>query len=337
MNRLIGGLVLVGLLIALGAADSAGAAQPPYINSGFADRPVEPTHFSPDHPVLTYTTVNNYVRDVKWSSWGGKEAVGSGQVSLLHGEEGTEMATWLPEETSPVSVRLGGLHDCLGVEVYTTYSLSLASGAEAPMGWPRGRHGTFPCRVESGGYWDGAKLAHEKYCEYRGLQQERVAPGNGDHVTVVLHWTPRTPGDQGLVFCHMRVEHWGAPVATVIGSATGQLARPHVHPALQDVIWPARLEFRDPAWCPGAAGDPWFSSSDPGVGGAAPVTYGAIRLTLYGNGRTMEWVNGKPDIGWRTVPNGKPRVFLQRLKTGPSQCLLGIEMPNPVYVPERHR
>jgi hypothetical protein len=304
--------------------NTADAARSPVINSGFADRPVEPTHFSPGYPTkeLTYTTVNNYVRSIKWSSWGGKEAIGTGQVSLLHGERFYESVTWLPEETSPVTVRLGGLRNCLGVPVYTTYSLTLAPGAEAPMGWPQGQQGYFPCHAESG-YRKRNEFPRDDCQAYYGLEQERVAPSNGDHFSIELRWKPKAPA-RNFELCHLRLKHWGAPVATMIGSATGQFEGP-----IRDVIWPVRLELKDPTWCPGGAGVP----SD----GTSPITYGAIRLTLYGKGTDfLEWVDSKqgdpmPSVGWLSTPRGKPHVYWQRLKSKGNQCLVGLEVRNPVY------
>ena len=163
------GLVALALIA---CSSASAAAAPPWINSGFADRPVEPTRFSPGlakrpPKALTFTPINNYVRSITWSSWGGSEAVGSGRVSLLRGEEGYEMVPWLPEETSPVSVRLGDLRECLGVKVYTTYSLELAPSAEAPAGWPRGQRGSFPCDPVLSASFEGTKH-YRSECPYRG-------------------------------------------------------------------------------------------------------------------------------------------------------------------------
>jgi hypothetical protein len=319
----------VGIAVAASAssvlAAQAGAAQPPYINSGFADRGVEPTRFSPglsgSHPAkaLTFTPVNNYVRSIKWSSWGGKEAVGTGQVSLLRGEPGYELVKWLPEESSPVSVQLGDLRDCLGVPVYTTYSLTLAPGAEAPMGWPRGQQGSFPCHIESASL-DGRKHYRSGICPYVGLHAPYDAFGGNPHFHTPP-WTPHlpAPAKRWLDFCHLRAHHWGAPVATLTGSGVALL-----HPDHQDHAWPVKLELMHPIWCPSAAYEgPWPSGS--------PVTYGEIRLTLYGPGKTFG-----PGVGWPTTPRGRRHIAWQRLSVKPSECLLGIEHRNPRYSPEGH-
>lgn len=312
------------LAIALGMASGASAAQPPYINSGFADRPVEPTRFSPGlsdtHPAkaLMFTPVNNYVRSVKWSSWGGKEAIGTGQVSLLRGKLGYEMVSWLPEETSPVSVRLGGLRDCLGVKVYSTYSLELAPGAETPMGWPKGQKGSFPCHIESATF-DGGKR-YRADCPYTGLEPSFDSFGENPRFHAP-RWRPHLPAKRTrtLVFCHLRSRNWGSSVATLTGSGVALL-----HPFHQNRIWPVKLELMRPMWCPAAAYEgPWPSG--------AAITYGAIRLTLYGGGE--DWPPGKP---WPTHLVGKRHIYRQRLEAPPSQCLLGIEHRNPRYSPEGH-
>jgi hypothetical protein len=296
----------------------------PYINSGFANRPVEPTRFSPglvgEHPsrALTFTPVNNYVRSIRWSSWGGKEAVGSGRVSLLHGEPGYEMVTWLPEETSPVTVRLGGLRECLGVKVYSTYSLELAPGAETPMGWPRGQQGSFPCHIESESF-DGGKDFRTD-CGYVGLEPPAGAFGGNPHFQEPP-WTPHLPipGINWLDFCRLRSRNWGSSVATLIGSGVALL-----HPDRQDHAWPVKLELSHPVWCPSAGNEgPW-------PGGSA-VTYGAIRLTLYGKGKTFG-----PGVSWPTARRGHQLIYWRRLQAKPSECLVGIEHRNPRYSPEGH-
>jgi hypothetical protein len=111
----------------------------PYLNSASADRPVEPTHFSPLYvdPQLANKALNNYIRGITWESWGGAEAVGHGQVTLLNGTS----------ETSPVIVTLGGLSQCAGLSVYTRYSLELGSDAAEPSEWPVGKSGSFPCEI----------------------------------------------------------------------------------------------------------------------------------------------------------------------------------------------
>lgn len=210
---------LATMLIAVGmatiGASAVEAAPQPVINSGFADRPVEPTRFAPglaqqSPKALTLTPINNYVRRIKWSAWGKTEAVGQGEVSLLRGALGTELAPELPEETSPVTVRLGGLKQCLGVQAYTTYSLELAPGAEAPTGWPRGQNGTFPCHIVSASL-DPTDRVSWKRCVYTGLKPAFDDFG-GNPRFGYPRWQPGLPAKRAptLDFCYLRPKDWAA-------------------------------------------------------------------------------------------------------------------------------
>jgi hypothetical protein len=76
--------VVVAALTVPGAASAAGhfrlgpAEDPrlPVINAGYANRPIEPTHFSPNDIYETFSSTywNSYVSDITWSSWGGDQA-----------------------------------------------------------------------------------------------------------------------------------------------------------------------------------------------------------------------------------------------------------------------
>jgi len=105
-------LLVAGVLASQGsAAPRSSSAEAPVFNSAYADRGIRPTHFSPLYVIgqLMENDLNNYVRDITWSSWGESEALGTGKVSLLNGTT----------ESSPVTIALGGVRDCAGVRAYT--------------------------------------------------------------------------------------------------------------------------------------------------------------------------------------------------------------------------
>lgn len=311
-------LVVAGCLamfLASFAVPCAGAvAAPPYINSPHADLPVEPTRFSstfPEGTVAPYSIhINNYVRSIQWSSWGGRTAIGSGEVSLLHGSASDYFA---PGENSPVTVTLGGLSKCAGVPVYTSYSLTLAPGAEAPKGWPKGQSGTFPCRIKVANSKGSARRV--SYCPFRGFQPSYEYGAAAEHRFKAPTWQPRLPRKGSTVFCNLKWRHWGAP-RTVATGLRENLSVSHRGRR----VWPARLELMDPIWCPAAG------QEAPHV---AAITYSTFKLTLYGKGRipTRRSLNSYGHKGLR----GK--VYWQRIRSSPLECQLGVESDNPEYDP----
>ena len=292
----------------------------PYVNASLADRPVEPTRFSPSYrrhmKPLTKSPVNNLIRSIRWSSWGGKTAVGSGEMSLMHG---VETDSFLPEENVPVTVTFSGLSQCVGVSVYTSYSLKLTPGSETPEGWPRGQSGRFPCRIGSGSY-EGGPL-RPGACSFTGLHPPFGKLGAPTFTTPA--WRPKLPygPHAGWVFCALRAQHWGRPVTNISAVAYGLLhtaGRP-------DQVRPATLELGRPIWCPAAAGEEFY-------GGLAPITYSVLKLTLWGNGQPPSR-RAERGLGHQGL---KGRVYLQRIHAPPAKCQLGLEIADPAYNPPGH-
>ena len=268
---------------------------------------------------------NNYVRSIRWSSWGGSEAVGSGEVSLLHGEFNS--AGYGPGETSPVTVRLSGLSSCAGVPVYTTYSLELAPGAEQPNGWPRGQSGAFPCEIESASERWPSRY-HDPRCDYygyRGLKPPVRPLDNQPGFFKAPRFSPTLPFHQPtLTFCKLRAKHWGSSQAILTGYGLtflnpGGSRRSH--------IWPVKLELQRPIWCPAAAAETNYGAA------TAAITYSEIKLTLYGRG--SEWELGDP-TGSSQRRGLRHRVYWERIHPKPEECLLGYEDSEPEYNPSGH-
>ena len=243
------GLMLIGLM----SAPVAGAASQPMFNSFFADKPVMPTSFSPQR-ICDITkdeagcqTFNNWVRRIQWSRWGGPGAEGRGEVTLLDGQG----------STSPITVSLGGLKDCAGFRVYTTYTVALAPGAQEPRNFALGDQGTFPCRLSLAGGYAGQRLGRNANC-INGLWNPTKGFGYAS-------WVPKSP-DRSWLLCQLQFKRWGSP--TTIG--TGTIRRQREVKGRYE--WPIKIVVSRPIWCP---------SAGQGFGGA--ITYSRLRVTLKGN------------------------------------------------------
>ena len=272
-----------------GTPRAGGSPQDTWINSPWAEQPVEPAYFSPTEITnlvgeifcganrsCSATTLYNYVDDIQWSLWGGQQAVGSGRVALLD-KAGS---------TSPVTVTLDQQTRCDGQLAYTHYALRLDPGVAAPAGWPKGKSGTFPCDP-------APKIAplHSilppRCWEYEGREQwnQRRHSGHGN----------------GGAFCYMAWKNWGTPLAIGKGVATF-ISQPH-----HGRDWPVKLELSEPIWCPGAV---------------PPIFYGTLKATYYGKAfkfhhglgtaqlvRKWAWIRsqvGRPDLKRRVEFRHKP-------------------------------
>jgi hypothetical protein len=257
------GLALIAVLVAgsYARAASAGArahtaSSGVFINALYANAATEPSSFGPDHGPAEYLEVANYVQQIAWSSWGGPQATGSGQVRLM-----TDATS-----TSPVTVTLGGLIACGGQSIYTTYSLSLVSGARAPKYWPKGQTGSFPCRVTAALFnpndpSERATVAHGDCVLFNGLE----VPGSN----MKIPWTPQPPGGRlGPAMCATLWSGWAKPVATGRGAMRNGVRQ-----------WPAKAELRGLAWCPRQA-----------------LAYTTLVMTIYGPG---EPIRGKGGVSQR--------------------------------------
>lgn len=294
--------MLSGLGVAVPAAEGA-SLQPPYINSLMADFPVEPTHFGSDYvdSRIEYEGIE-YVRDIKWTSWGGKTATGVGSVSRLDGTTEVQNGYQVTVQPSraPVAVTLSRIRTCAGIRVYTAYSLELLPGAEAPRHWPAGQSETFPCHV-SAAHYQGFQTKGNP-CLFQGLAMNLGGSGPS--------WQPKLPqtgADIQTVFCYMKWKHWGS-VSTSAEGVRATLTYPHSRRR----YWPATLELGDPIWCPNAAKfqpDGYFS----------PITYSSFRLTLYGEGAPTA---GSRNRALEAVGDhsGQARVYWQRLHPSLDDC-----------------
>lgn len=102
---IVGVASLIAVLVASSYAHAAStktrahaASSTVFINALYASAATEPSSFGPDRGPAEYLEVVNYVQQITWSSWGGPQATGSGQVRLM-----TDATS-----TSPVMVMLGG-------------------------------------------------------------------------------------------------------------------------------------------------------------------------------------------------------------------------------------
>lgn len=317
-SLLAGALPFAALLFVMASnavATASATPTPPYINSPFADAPVEPTRFTPLYVSSHYERNDNggYIRNIKWSSWGGIEAVGTGEVGRLESEEFFEEGypVVVPELTSPVTVTLGGRTDCAGIPVYTTYSLELAPGAKAPKHWPHGKSGSFPCKPTVYGYGGFQTKSGEFQTRSHPCLFEEFRFGGSStkpHGTI-MRWQPKLPQTSrkvGSAFCYMKWKHWGGTSTSAEG-----IRRTLTFPHTRNTYWPATLELSDPIWCPIATSEsPWLGA----------ITYSSLRVTLYGDGTPTGGTNNPPQsaVGDHT---GKKRVYRERIRSSLAECV----------------
>jgi hypothetical protein len=306
---LLAGLLLVGM--AAGAANGDAVSPRPFINAIYADQPVEPTRFSPnDIAHLTSLDVNNYVRAITWSSWGGTKAVGQGQVSLLNGS--SEDYETPPGRTSPVTVTLGGLRRCAGVLVYTTYSLQLAAAASEPTHWPKGQTGSFPCTPMVMSEFAAPatpRVRRRSTACAHPLAAPVLTKEEPQSVTVPFHPKPPAP----TFLCYMRFHSWGGKTAFADGLVENLT---NDHAARRN--WPATVELSGRIWCPTAA------RGMKSVAGE-PITYRSLKLTIYGPPR-IPTSKTLSSFGHRGL---KARVFWQHMHPTLKACQLGYSLENP--------
>jgi hypothetical protein len=260
-------LPIVVTLIAITLGGEAQAAGPTvYLNAPLANQPTRPASFGPNKGPGMILDDPNYVQGIQWNSWGEAQATGAGQVSL----ETTRTAT------SPVTVILGGLEQCGGLSVYSSYSLQLAAGASAPKYWPSGQTGTFPCRVVAGGYFPSGPFTRKGEaaggCVFQGLEANAQFfaqfpwLGGDDASLTNLTWTPRLPrGSAYTLFCRMQWTAWAQPTVTGKGVLRNGVKQ-----------WGAKVQLSQPGWCPKLG-----------------VAYTHLMMTLYGSG---EEITGQGNI-----------------------------------------
>lgn len=256
----------VPLLVCGEQAQGASAAV--YLNAPFADRGLEPTEFSPTSgpgPGAASLPGVGYVQALKWTSWGGPEATGTGRVRLL-----TDRTS-----ASTVSVTLRGARNCGGVMAYSTYSLQLPQGSQQPRYWPSGQTGGFPCRISAGAYIPGSALARRPEaqggCVFHGLEiHNQGAPGLPWLAYIfeppAISWNPGLPrGSAYSGFCRMQWSTWGAQTVTGKGVLRTGVKQ-----------WGVKVQVGQPAWCRGLG-----------------VAYSRLVMTLYGSG---EPISGQGNI-----------------------------------------
>jgi hypothetical protein len=192
------------------------AAQPVFLNALVADRPVEPTELRPDSDFKRWTPPDDYLRNLQWSSWGGPEATGTGEVRPA------------PRgQSSAVSVTLGGLTTCGGPRIYTSYSLTLQPGASTPEFWPDGERASFPCRLNAGRFYPSAPGEAKRYREGGCVMLGGIWPASngGSDLPAASRvitskptvWSPPLPHGPLGGFCRTRWSGWGRAQATGLG------------------------------------------------------------------------------------------------------------------------
>jgi hypothetical protein len=237
------------IFVVLVAPSLAGATV--FLNAEYASSAVEPGSFGPNSGPADVVEASNYVQGIAWSSWGGTTAVGSGRVFLFQDRK----------STSPVTVTLGGLTTCAGQSLYTTYTLSLAAGAQAPMYWPKGQKGSFPCHVTAALYDPYERSERSTVAlGYCVLNNGLTIPGRE-----AVAWTPPPPrGGAYVGTCATLWTAWASSLATGRGVMRDGLRQ-----------WPAKTELSGLAWCPRI-----------GLG------YSKLAMTLYGPGETIRGKGG---------------------------------------------
>lgn len=297
----------VGLLAVCGALFAGVAsAQVPVIGSYFADRGVQPTHFSPLNieEITANGLLNNYVREITWSSWGRSEAIGAGKVSLVEGNQATY--DMQPAATSPVAIHLTGLRQCLGLPTYTAYSLSLAPGAAQPFGWPKGQSGKFPCQSPTHTTYTRHPLVN---C-WLGLKAPHYhEPGFADLITVP--WHPRLPWPGLTGICSAQSVHdENRAIERGIGIRENITSN---HPIERN--WPATYVLSKPIWCPTAAWE--FGTTN---------AYSRLRVKIYGPPRkpTKRTLSSWSHRGLKVTGVGGQEF------SPTAGCVAGIAQVNPI-------
>lgn len=255
------------LFILVGGKARADNTPPtPVIGAVYADRGVEPTRFSPNeiNDLASSWYLNNYVRSIHWTSWGGPTAEGEGQVSLLDGNEFNYETP--PTHQSPVHIQLTNLEECSGVPTYTSYSLTLAPGAAEPTRWPKGASGSLPCSGILGNFYRTARPKHRFRGCGQGIVEPRRNPREEDKPNLVqVRWDRALPGPGDPFFCGLAYTAWEGSRRR----ANGLMENLYFDHA-KERNWPAVVEWSKPAWC------------SSGAEGKTPITFTEFRVTIYG-------------------------------------------------------
>lgn len=259
--------------------------------------------------LTTDRNLNNYVRSIEWTRWGGSIAVGEGEVSLLGGSGATHESP--PAGTSPVEVVLSHLKLCTSVPVYTAYRLKLAPGAAEPAHWPEGSSGRFPCSGILGAFYRSRPPRGRIEGCTVGLYEPRAHHGDQGGLSVApVRWKPPLPGKGKVVLCDFKWSTWDGPGGRA--QASGLLERRELDHG-EDRIWPARFEWFKPAWCPGAQQ------------GQIPISYTELRVAIYGSGRRPT----KSSLS-EYDNNGLPMTARSRQTFTPGpRCGFGVSEINP--------
>jgi hypothetical protein len=203
---------LAAFVATLACVSSPAIASQPAVslNDPDASSPVEPAELGPGGQGLP-----DYVRGIKWASWGGAEATGEGKVQAHFGEV---------EPSSPVNVTLSGLVTCDGYPIYTRYELAVQPGALPGLRWSQWKSWQFPCRVAASNY-----------------QPSQPANKTGGCATFANTWVPAF---RGAGFCRMQWAGFGTRPTTIgKGVVRNGLAQWGVEVVLSDIQWcPTGLE-----------------------------------------------------------------------------------------------
>ena len=298
--RLLGLVTAVLVLSGMQAGVATADQKPPYINSAYAEKGIEPTHFSPaDIKQLSPESMPFYVNSIQWSSWGQSRAVGTGMV-VLH------PAKYSPSPGSPVTVVLGGLRRCGGVPVYTTYSLELAAGADQPEQWPTGQTGSFPCSVGADGF--ARRTPRGGGCIVGFLHHPLPDPEGLRQSYPRFH--PALPGGGVTAFCHLRWTHWGGRIA--VGDGLRENLHGGYGPQGPERNWPVRLQLGRTVWCPRAAqADPFSGGGEETRTTVPALAYTVLKLTEYGKPRVPSQKT-LHSYGHRGL---KRKIYWQRLRS----------------------
>jgi hypothetical protein len=225
---------------------ASAAAPSVFLNTQYASQAERPEAFGPDEGPGPYIEARTYARAIHWISWGGPEATGVGQVMLLTGTA-----------TSPVTITLGGLTNCGGQLIYTTYAMALAPGVPKPRYWAQGQAGRFPCHITAAYFSPhdrGEQAAAVRGdCTFSGLVKL------GSYAEPVSWMPPPPRGGRYVGLCRMAWRSWGGPTASVIGIMRNGFRQ-----------WAATAEVGELAWCPDQA-----------------LAYTALTMTLYGRGERI--------------------------------------------------
>jgi hypothetical protein len=237
---------------AVAATAAPSGATRVYFNDPGSTGPVEPTAFG---PTVEPFDGQYYVFDVKWASWGGPEATGTGRVRVTNDAEIAD----------PVTVSLSGIVQCHGQLMYTQYTLGVGPGGVPSFDWAGLKSGQFPCQVTA------ANAITPRFPSRPNDFKDCISFDTGVWAPSLMPPPPRDSGQVAAILCGMQWTGFGQASTVGLG-------------VFRDLFrqWPVKTELSGIAWCPG-------------TDSATALSYTRLSMKLYGRGIQTETTTDQED------------------------------------------